>query len=239
MKKWILPLLLLLFAASLFGQKSGTNDISLGVLTQGDFYIFSGTRQYYLFGDYRRSYKNFFARCRVSYFTSSYGGTIDGNLGSDTSAVTYLWLEANHVANFQFRDRNFLRPKSGLKSIGTQLINSTNIDFNIWLGYYFKLGKQKRFQIEPSVGFTAYYFREDLFWLLFPLQFGDSIQNPSIPDRQTALFNTTRGVVWGPQADISFRYYLKKRYNVGMNVIGGINKYFDTFYVGAFVGFNF
>jgi len=239
MRKISLLLLLILFAISLFGQKSGKNDISLGVLTQGDFYIFNGTRQYYLFGDYRRSYKNFFARVRVSYFTQSYGGTIDGNLGNDTSRVTYLWLEANRTANFQFRDRDFLKPKSGLKSLGTQLINLTNIDINVWLGYYFKLGKQKRLQIEPSVGFTAYYFRDDLFWLISPLQFGDNVQNPAITDRQTALFNTTRGVVWGPQADVSFRYYLKKRYNVGMNVIGGVNKYFDTFYMGAFIGFNF
>ncbi len=239
MKKYLSLALLLFFTICLFGQKSGKNDITFGVLTQGEFYIFNGTRQYYLFGDYSRSYKNFFARCRVSYFTKSYGGTMGDILGSDTSSVTYLWLEAGNEANFQFRDRIFLQPKSGLKSLGTQLINSMNIDFNLWLGYYFKIGKQKRFQIEPSVGLTAYYFRDDVFWLLLPLQFGDSIQNPDLPDRQTGVFNTTRGVVWGPEADISFRYYLKKRYSFGLNVIGGSNKYFYTFYLGAFVGFNF
>ena len=238
MKKWVLPLLLIFIATSLFSQKSGKNDITFGVLTQGDFYLFHGARQYYLFGEYRRSYKNFFSRFRVSYFTHSFGGAISYNTGRDSTA-TYLWLEAGNENRFQFKDRIFSHSKSGLKYFETQLINDMNIDFDIWLGYYIKLGKQKRFQIEPSVGLTAYYFRYDLFWLLFPLQFGDSVENYDIPNKQTASFNTTRGVVWGPEADVSFRYYLKKRYSFGVNVIGGSNKYFDTFYMGAFIGFNF
>ena len=79
---------------NLLGQKSGKNDIDLGILTQGEFYIFDGTRQFYLFGDYRRSYRNFFAQCRVTYTSKSYGGRIGEYLGIDTNSVTYLWLEA-------------------------------------------------------------------------------------------------------------------------------------------------
>lgn len=239
MRKWILPLFLLFLSANLFGQKSGKNDITFGVLTQGEFYLFKGTRQYYLFGDYCRSHKNFFTRFRGSYYTQSFGGTINSNLGDDTSAVTYLWLEAHNVNNFQFHDRIHLQPKSGLKSFGTQLINVTKIEFDVYLGYNLKIGNQKRFHIQPSVGFAAYYFRHDIFSILLPLQFGDDIENPTITNRQTGIFNTTRGVVWGPIADISFRYYFKSRYSVGMNVIGGSNKYFNTFYYGAFIGFNF
>jgi len=239
MKRYLFLILALLFAFSLFGQKSGKNDISFGVLTQGEFYLFSGTKQYYVFGEYRRSYKNLFARFRVSYFNKSYGGTMSYMLGTDTTVSTFLWLEADHEANFQFKDQIPLRPKTGLKSFGTQVINSTLIDFDMWLGYYFKLGKRKRFQIEPSVGLTAYYFRDDGIWLQFPLQFGDSVNNPNLADKQVGIFATTRGIVWGPELDISFRYYLKKRYSFGLNLIGGSNKYFYTFYMGAFIGFNF
>lgn len=237
--KNILVLLLLIYCTPCaFCQKSGKNDISFGVLTQGDFYLFSGARNYHLYADYRRSYKQWFTRFRVSYHSSTVGSTVFSS-DADTSKITYLWIEANKLPNFQFRNRISFTPKSGLKPLESHTITTNEIDVNLWLGYYFKLGAKKQIQIEPSLGFTSYYFRDDVFWLELPLKFGSSTQNPAIPERRTYIFSSTRGIVWGPEADVTFRYYLKKYYSLGANVIGGTNKYFNTFYFGGFIGLNF
>lgn len=232
-------LLFLVLSLPVFSQRSGNNDIDFGFLTQGGFYLFTGARNYNLFADYRRSYKNYFARFRVSYHNRTLGSNIYNNMEDDTSKLAYLWLEAGHLDNFYFKDQIQFTPKSGLKSPGAPYINETEIDFNVSLGYIFKLGKKKRFCIEPSLGYTAYYFRQDIFWLLFNLQFGDYNPDPTIQKRQTSIFSTTRGMVWGPEGECFFRYYFKQKYSIGANVTFGVNKYYDTFYFGGFVGLNF
>jgi|GEM_PF-4630984 len=241
MKKPYLILSFFIFlSTSVFCQKSGKNDISFGVLSQGEFYFFTGLKQFYLFGDYRYSHKNFFTRLRVSYFNNPYGSTVDDFVGSyGTEPVTYLWLEAAHAQDFQFKDQIALKPKTGIKTYKQSAIYYTNISFNLWLGYNFKIGAQKRFQIEPSFGYTAYYFRNDVVWLTTDIQLGDDKPNPSLPRKRIMIYNTTRGIVWGPEGDLTFRYYFPKHYSAGFNVIGGSNKYFNTFYVGCFIGFNF
>jgi hypothetical protein len=238
MKRTFFFLLLLFCFFESQGQKKGRNDLTFGALTNGDLYLFNfnGSRNFTVSADYRHSYRQFFVRTKVTYGSSTIARSV--NVTTDERKAN-IWLDAGGLDSFVFANQIKQIPKSGIKHLDPILVQDIKIENNIAVGYYFRLGARKRLQIEPSVGFTLYYFRSDVFWLEAPWQFGSNERDSWSKNRQTYFFETTRGLVWGPEADISVRYYFPRHYSIGFTVIAGVNKYFDNFLFGPFVGLNF
>lgn len=231
-------------SSTAYGQERGSQDFGfgIGVWPQTPFYLFTkGYRNYILYADYKKRYKRFFSRSRITFANYSYGNITvydDANWGYPTEG--YTWIEAGHTDKFLFKDKVIFDPKAGLKSIGVSGTNANYIQFALQFGYILKIKKWKRLQLEPAIGYALFYFRDDYTLEQYNGKIGTfDHQNNNVPSLQLTNFSTNRGLINSFSSDIALRYYLKKRYSVGLNATLSISPYFNDYNYCGFIGFNF